>query len=72
MAKCPECGALLDFVEDEVEEGEEFTCPDCSADLEVVSIHPLELGVIDDEEEEEEEAEEGAEEEEEEEEDTFE
>ena len=53
MAKCPECGALIDLEEDEVEEGETFACPECAADLEVVNIHPLELDVIEDEEEEE-------------------
>lgn len=54
MAKCPECGALIDLEEDEVEEGETFSCPECAVDLEVVNIHPLELDVIEDEEEEEE------------------
>ena len=54
MAKCPECGALIDIEEDEVEEGEIFSCSDCGVDLEVVSLHPLELDVIEDEEEEEE------------------
>lgn len=54
MAKCPECGALIDFEEDEVEEGETFSCPECAVDLEVVNTHPLELDVIEDEEEEEE------------------
>lgn len=53
MAKCPECGALIDLEEDEVEEGETFSCPECAVDLEVVNIHPLELDVIEDEEEEE-------------------
>lgn len=54
MAKCPECGALIDLEEDEVEEGKTFSCPECAADLEVVNIHPLELDIIEDEEEEEE------------------
>ena len=54
MAKCPECGALIDLEEDEVEEGETFSCPECAVDLEVVNIHPLELDVIEDEEDEEE------------------
>lgn len=54
MAKCPQCGALIDLEEDEVKEGETFSCPDCAADLEVVNTHPLELDVIEDEEEEEE------------------
>ena len=57
MAKCPECGALIDLEEDEVEEGETFPCPECAVDLEVVNIHPLELDAIGDEDEEDEEAE---------------
>ena len=54
MAKCPECGALIDLDEDEIEEGEVLTCPDCDIELEVVNIHPVELDVIGEEEEEEE------------------
>ncbi len=54
MAKCPECGALIDLDEDEIEEGEVLTCPDCDVELEVVNIHPVELDVIGEEEEEEE------------------
>jgi len=57
VAKCPECGALIDLEEDEVEEGETFPCPECAVDLEVVNIHPLELDAIGDEDEEDEEAE---------------
>lgn len=53
MAKCPECGALIDLEEDEVEEGETFPCPECAVDLEVVNIHPLELDAISEEEEDE-------------------
>jgi len=45
---------LIDIEEDDVEEGAIFSCPDCGVDLEVVSLHPLELDVIEDEEEEEE------------------
>ncbi len=52
MAKCPECGALIDLDEDEIEEGEVLTCPDCDIELEVVNIHPVELDVIGEEEEE--------------------
>ena len=46
MAKCPECGAVLDIDVDETEEGEILSCPDCAVDLEVVSLHPLELNVL--------------------------
>lgn len=55
MAKCPECGSVLDLEEDEVEEGEVISCPDCGTDLEVVNLHPLELDALEDEEEEEQE-----------------
>ena len=57
MAKCPECGAVLDIDVDEVEEGEILSCPDCAVDLEVVSLHPLALNVLADEDDEEEEEE---------------
>lgn len=55
MAKCPECGTLIDLEEDEVETGETISCPECAVDLEVVNTNPLELDVIEEEEEEEEE-----------------
>lgn len=55
MAKCPECGAVIDIEEDEVEQGEIISCPDCAVELEIVNTHPLELDVLEDEEEDEEE-----------------
>jgi len=55
VAKCPECGAVLDIDVDDTEEGEILSCPDCAVDLEVVSLHPLELNVLADEDDEEEE-----------------
>lgn len=69
MAHCPECSAAIDLDEDEVEEGEIMSCPDCEADLEVVSKSPLQLNALsedDDLDEEEEEEDEGFEEDEEE------
>ena len=62
MAKCPECGAVLDIDVDEIEEGEILSCPDCAVDLEVVSLNPLELNVLSEDDEEEEEGGEGEEE----------
>ncbi len=53
MPHCPECEALVDVDEDEVEEGEVLSCPECGVDLEVISTNPLELNLLDDEEEEE-------------------
>ncbi len=55
MPHCPECEALVDVDEDEVEEGEIVSCPECGVDLEVVSTNPLELNLLEEEEEEEEE-----------------
>ncbi len=55
MPHCPECEALVDVDEDEVEEGEVVSCPECGVELEVVSTNPLELNLLEDEEEEEEE-----------------
>ncbi len=55
MAKCPECGAVIDIEEDEVEQGEIISCPDCAVELEIVNTHPLEFDVLEDEEEEDEE-----------------
>jgi alpha-aminoadipate carrier protein LysW len=38
--ECPECAAVLDLAPD-VEEGEIAVCPDCGAELEVMSVDPL-------------------------------
>ncbi len=54
MANCPECEALLEVDEDEVEEGDVISCGECGLDLEVVHQSPLEVERLDDEEEEEE------------------
>ncbi|MBI1956322.1 MAG: hypothetical protein HYS38_08005 [Acidobacteria bacterium] len=54
MAHCPECEALVDVVEDEVEEGQIVTCPECGVDLEVVNTKPIELDLAEEELEEEE------------------
>ena len=62
MVLCPECETNLDFEEDEVDEGEIISCPECATDFEVVNTNPLELQKV---EEEEEEAEDGKEDEEE-------
>lgn len=55
MVRCPECAAAIDVDEDEVEEGELLSCPECEVELEVVQTHPVQLNVISDEEEDEEE-----------------
>ena len=61
MVRCPDCAAEIDVDEDEVEEGEILSCPECEVELEVVQIHPVHLNVISEEEEEEEEEEGGKE-----------
>ena len=48
MAKlCPECDNPLEIDEDEVEEGDTLTCDECGADLEVVTVEPLEVALVD-------------------------
>jgi alpha-aminoadipate carrier protein LysW len=59
MPNCPECEALVDLDEDDVEEGEVVSCPECGVDLEVVNTNPLELNLLEEEEEEEEDLEKG-------------
>jgi alpha-aminoadipate carrier protein LysW len=55
MAHCPECEAVIDMEEDEVEEGQTLDCPECGAELEIVNTNPIELNVVTEEEDEEEE-----------------
>jgi alpha-aminoadipate/glutamate carrier protein LysW len=55
MPTCPECEAMVDVDEDEVEEGEVVSCPECGVELEVISTNPLELNLLDEEGEEDEE-----------------
>ncbi len=52
MAQCPDCEALIDVEDDDVEDGQTLDCPECGAELEVVNTNPLELNVVLDEEEE--------------------
>ena len=48
MAKlCPECDTPLDIDVDEVEEGETVACSECGAELEIVSVDPLEIAPVD-------------------------
>jgi alpha-aminoadipate carrier protein LysW len=55
MVNCPNCDAVLDLDEDELDEGDTLTCEECGADLSVVGLDPLELETTEEEEEEEEE-----------------
>ena len=62
MVICPECESELDFEEDEVDEGEIVSCPECGSDFEVVTTEPLELSKVEEEYEEDEDEEEEEEE----------
>ena len=42
---CPECDSPIDL-NDDVEEGETVQCEECGAELEVISIDPIELAPI--------------------------
>jgi len=55
MANCPNCDAVIELDEDELDEGDTLTCEECGADLSVVGLEPLELETTEDEEAEEEE-----------------
>ncbi len=46
MPTCPECDAAIDIEEEEFEEGQTIDCPECGAELEVVSTNPVELDVV--------------------------
>ncbi len=58
MVLCPQCESDLDIEEDEVDEGEIVSCPECGTEFEVVTTNPLELNPVEEEEEDEEEEEE--------------
>jgi alpha-aminoadipate/glutamate carrier protein LysW len=55
MVNCPNCDALLDLDEEELDEGDALTCDECGADLNVTGLDPLELETTEDEEEDEDE-----------------
>lgn len=46
MVHCPECESNLDVDEDEVDEGEVISCPECGTDFEVVTASPLALKAV--------------------------
>jgi alpha-aminoadipate/glutamate carrier protein LysW len=54
MAVCPECEGTIDVEDEEVEEGQTLDCPECGAELEVVSTNPVELNAVAEEDNEEE------------------
>ena len=58
MVNCPNCDAVIDVDEEELDEGDTLACDECGADLSVTGLSPLELETQEDEDEEEEEEEE--------------
>ena len=44
---CPECDNPLDIDVDVVDEGEVVTCDECGAEVEIVSLEPLEVAPVD-------------------------
>ncbi len=62
MVLCPECETDLDVDDEEVDEGEVVSCPECGMEFEVVTTNPLELKAIEEgyvDEDEEQESEDG-------------
>ena len=55
MVNCPLCDAVMDVEEDEIDEGDEFTCEECGAELTVTGTDPLEIEPLADDEEDEDE-----------------
>lgn len=48
MVNCPNCDAVIDVEEDELDEGDTLNCEECGADLRVSGVSPLELEAADD------------------------
>jgi alpha-aminoadipate/glutamate carrier protein LysW len=55
MVNCPVCDATMDVEEDELDEGDEFTCDECGAEVAVVGTDPLEIEPLSDADEDEDE-----------------
>lgn len=49
MIYCPECDTHLDVDEEEIDEGEIISCPECGSDFEVTTLNPIELKPVEDE-----------------------
>jgi alpha-aminoadipate/glutamate carrier protein LysW len=47
---CPECETSLDVDEDELDEGEILSFPECGLDFEVVNVNTVELKAVEEEE----------------------
>jgi alpha-aminoadipate/glutamate carrier protein LysW len=48
MVNCPECEAVIDVEEDDLDEGDVLSCDECGASLRVASLNPVELESADD------------------------
>ena len=48
MLTCPECDAVFDVEETELDEGEELMCDECGAQFIVSQLDPIELEAADD------------------------
>lgn len=48
MLTCPECDAVIDVDESELDEGEELMCDECGAQFIVTQLDPIELEAADD------------------------
>ena len=59
MATCPECDGEIEVDEFDVDKGDQLSCPECGSNLEVVSVSPLELDIVDDDDEEDDSEDEG-------------
>jgi alpha-aminoadipate/glutamate carrier protein LysW len=55
MATCPECDAEVEVDEDDVDLGDEVSCPECGQTLVISNTEPLELDFAPDDEDEDEE-----------------
>ncbi len=40
MVNCPNCDAVIDVDQDELDEGDTLTCDECGADLSVTGLDP--------------------------------
>jgi alpha-aminoadipate/glutamate carrier protein LysW len=49
MILCPECESSIDIDQEEMDEGEIVSCPECGTDFEVVTTEPFELVRVEDE-----------------------
>ena len=55
MVNCPLCDAHIDVEDDELDEGDSLVCEECGANLNVLSVNPLEIEAEDEDMEDEEE-----------------